>query len=196
MELPKLNNSENYKGLYVIDFGDSCGVGYTGREVAMLLESERFAEVKVFKIVRATSDGSLELKGMTNNLFQLESGMFFHCLSKDTAVKNFETLADFGQNNPSPCPAKLQLAHDTNGNNILGLIYPAEYEEEISTWITKSGFKGEGPVDAGVSQVEVFYNSGYCIDKSCQIIADDQQIEARDMDQLLGAINTPVQRAM
>ena len=196
MELPELNNSENYKGLYVIDFGDNCAVGYTARETAMLLESEKFADVKVYKIARALPDGTIELSGITNDRFRLESGMFFYCRTADSAVSCFDTLSQYADENASPCPAKLQLAHDTEGNNILGLIYPAEYEEEISQWISASGFKGEGPVDAGVSQVEVFYNSGYCIDKSKQIIAADQVIPARDMDQLLADISLPVQRAM
>ncbi len=50
MKLPELNNSGKYVGLYVIDFGDHCAVGYTADETASLLESEKYADVKVFRI--------------------------------------------------------------------------------------------------------------------------------------------------
>ena len=37
MKLPKLDNPDRYKGLYIFDFGDHAGVGFTAEEVAELL---------------------------------------------------------------------------------------------------------------------------------------------------------------
>ncbi|MBN2063969.1 MAG: hypothetical protein JW745_04125 [Sedimentisphaerales bacterium] len=195
MKLPELNNVANYVGLYVIDFGDHCAVGYTAAETACLLESERYADVKVFRIHRAMPDGTMELKGITNDRFKLESGMFFHCNSEAQAKADFDTLAKFASQSLPPCNAKLQLAHDTQGNQILGLIYPAEYEDDISSWMLKSGFKGSGAVDAGISQVTRFYNNGYCINKSCQLTAATA-IPARSFAELASSTSQAVQRAM
>ena len=36
MKLPKLQTPEKYVGLYVFDFGDHAGVGFTADEVAEL----------------------------------------------------------------------------------------------------------------------------------------------------------------
>lgn len=195
MKLPELNNSGNYVGLYVIDFGDHCAVGYTAAETACLLESEKYADAKVFRIHRAMPDGTMELKGVTHDRFRLESGMFFNCNSEVQAKADFNTLAEYAGEILPPCNAKLQLAHDTQGNQILGLIYPAEYEDDISAWMLKSGFKGSGAVDAGISQVTKFYNSGYCINKSCQLTAATN-IPARSFAELESSTGRTIQRAM
>ena len=63
MKLPQVQEATKYAGLYVVDFGDHSGVGFTADEVAELLDSERFADVKVYKIHRAFPDGTMELKG-------------------------------------------------------------------------------------------------------------------------------------
>ncbi|MHC4121894.1 MAG: hypothetical protein ACYSWO_30885 [Planctomycetota bacterium] len=46
MKLPKLEDNEKYVGLYVFDFGDHAGLGFTAREVAELLESEKYKNGK------------------------------------------------------------------------------------------------------------------------------------------------------
>ena len=85
MKLPEMKNAEKYKGLYVVDFGDHSGVGFTAEEVAELLESEKFKDIKVYKIYRAYPDGKMELKGVPNSIFELEAGMFFYESDESTA---------------------------------------------------------------------------------------------------------------
>ena len=80
MKLPKLEKPDKYVGLYVFDFGDSSGVGFTAEEVAELLESEKFQDCKAYKIHRAYPDGRLELKGVRREIFQLEAGILFYAL--------------------------------------------------------------------------------------------------------------------
>ena len=77
MKLPKLQKPDSYVGLYVVDFGDNTGVGFTAQEVAELFESEQYKDCKAYKIHRAYPDGKLELKGVRRDIFQLEAGMFF-----------------------------------------------------------------------------------------------------------------------
>jgi len=46
MKLPELEKPEKYVGLYIFDFGDHAGVGFTTQEVAELLESEKYQDGK------------------------------------------------------------------------------------------------------------------------------------------------------
>ena len=64
MKLPKLEKPDRYQGLYVFDFGDHAGVGFTAEEVAELLDSERYKEGKAYKIQRAFPDGRMELRAV------------------------------------------------------------------------------------------------------------------------------------
>ncbi|MHC5140428.1 MAG: hypothetical protein ACYSOD_00240, partial [Planctomycetota bacterium] len=69
MKLPEIKEAGKYAGLYVVDFGDHCGVGYVAEEVAELLESERFSDVQVYRVHRANPDGTMELKGINKETF-------------------------------------------------------------------------------------------------------------------------------
>jgi hypothetical protein len=53
LKIPLLRDSQKYIGLYVVDFGDHSGVGFTSEEVTELLDSEKFRDVKVYKINNA-----------------------------------------------------------------------------------------------------------------------------------------------
>jgi hypothetical protein len=57
MQLPKLRQPDRYVGLYVFDFGDHTGVGFTAQEVAELFESEKYKKCKAYKIHKAYPDG-------------------------------------------------------------------------------------------------------------------------------------------
>ena len=74
MRLPRLDNPQRYAGLFVVDFGETCSVGYTAEEVALLMESEAHADAKVYRIHNAYPDGTMELKGVPRNRFALEAG--------------------------------------------------------------------------------------------------------------------------
>ncbi|MBN1844657.1 MAG: hypothetical protein JW810_03170 [Sedimentisphaerales bacterium] len=156
MRIPK-ENAERYAGLYVIDYGSQCGIGYTAREVAEVLESQRFEQVKIYKIHRARPDGTLELRGVARERFELESGMFFTARGEEDGQAGFQTLLQWARRQAPPCRSKLQLARTAEGTLILALIYPAEYDEPMGAWLAESGYRGKGPVDAGISQVERFY---------------------------------------
>ncbi|MBI9017967.1 MAG: hypothetical protein JEZ07_11980 [Phycisphaerae bacterium] len=191
MKLPELNKPEKYVGLYVIDFGDNCAVGYTAPEVAAILESEKFASAKVYKIHRATPDGSLELNGISNQRFTLESAMIFQCPTETIAKNDYAQLKDIASVNNTPCMAKVQLA-EIDGQYFIAAIYPAEYENEIGQWFADSGFKGHGSVDAGVSQLESFYQMKCNMIESIQLIPAGQEV--RDFATLLAAVGDAVQR--
>ncbi|MCJ7730069.1 MAG: hypothetical protein MUO27_09370, partial [Sedimentisphaerales bacterium] len=135
MKLPKLEKPDKYVGLYVFDFGDHVGVGFTADEVAELLESERYKDCKVYKIYRAYPDGRLELKGVPAERFQLEAGMFFYSNDLATAKSDFKQLSSLAVRSSPPCRAKLQLAKYADDKFAVALIYPAEYDDEVSSWL-------------------------------------------------------------
>ena len=193
MKLPKVENSKKYVGLYVIDFGDHCGVGYTAEEVAMLLESEQFAEVKVYKIHQARPDGTMELQGVVREKFQWESGMFFHCPSEEIGRKDFEQLREWSEQQQPPGRAQLQQAEMADGTLLIALIYPAEYEQEMGDWLTESGFQGHGPIDAGVSQVQRYYQSERKVAAKEQLWPTES-LRARGFEELLASRKTALQR--
>ena len=135
MKLPELTNPQRYEGLYIFDFEGQVGVGYTAREIEILLESEKYRDSKVYKIHRAWPDGRLEIKGVSNKVFEMESGMFFHCRDQQQARKDYQRLLELAQTKKFPCRAKLHRgrAESPGGTkHVVALIYPAEYDEEVA----------------------------------------------------------------
>ncbi len=192
MKLPQTPTPEKYVGLYVIDFGTQCAMGYTAEEAAALLETEEYAQSKVYKIYRAYPDGRMELQAVTPQRFQLESGMFFHCRDEKSGQEEYRQLLRWAQEQAPPCRAKLQLAREADGL-LLVLIYPAEYEQEIGRWLGASGFQGGGPVDAGISQVSRYYP------RNLEMVQREQlwpaeSLRARDLDELRACVGMELQR--
>ena len=160
MKLPELSDPKRYEGLYVFDFEGQVGVGYTGREIEILLESEKYGQSKVYKIQRAWPDGRLEMKGVSNKVFQVEGGMFFHCRDQGRARKDYEELVELGQGEDFPCRAKIHLSQTQSqgrGQYVVALIYPAEYEEEVSQWLIAVDYQGGELASGGISEVENYY---------------------------------------
>ena len=137
MKLPELKDSRKYVGLYIFDFGENCSVGFTAEEVAELLESEKYKDGKVYKIYNAYPDGRLELKGIPSEIFQLEAGIFFCSEKIETTQDDFKSLVNLAVRISPPCRAKVHLAKYTDGKFAVALIYPAEYDSEISSWLLK-----------------------------------------------------------
>jgi hypothetical protein len=157
MKLPRLENSKKYVGLYVFDFGEQAGVGFTAQEVAELLESEKYRNCKVYKIHRARPDGQIELKGVSNGTFGLEAGMFFYSTELGKARENFQNLVQLAEKSAPPCRAKVHLVKYNDVKYALALIYPAEYDDEISSWLLEADYKAEGAAEGGVGAVQRYY---------------------------------------
>lgn len=157
MKLPDIKNADKYTGLYVVDFGDHCGVGFTAEEVAELLESEQFADVQVYKVHRANPDDTMELKGVPHQTFQLEAGMFFYAADETTARDDFERLAAWADTQLPPARSKIHLAN-LGESFITALIYPAEYDDAFSKWLLDGNYRTSGQVEGGTSQVQKYYD--------------------------------------
>jgi len=193
MKLPDLQNSQKYVGLYIFDFGDHTGVGFTAEEVAELLESEKYKDGKVYKIHKAYPDGKLELKGLHKETFQLEAGMFFYSSNIETARCNFKELVNLAVKAAPPCRAKVHLAKYSEDKFVVALIYPAEYDDEISSWLLDGGYKTAGTAEGGTAAVQRYY------DRKLQILQRHQlfsrtELVSRTGQELLASIKLAVQR--
>jgi len=193
MKLPKLEKPDRYQGLYVFDFGDHVGVGFTAEEVAELLESERYRDGKVYKIYRAHPDGRLELRGMSTERFQLEAGMFFYSRDEATARADFNRLGNLAVQTAPPCRAKVHLAKLANNEYVVAMIYPAEYDEEISSWLLAGEYHTVGKVEGGTAAVERYYQSKPEILDKHQLFGTNETI-SRTGEELLLSTARAVQR--
>ena len=167
MKLPELDKPQRYEGLYIFDFEGQIDVGYTVREIEILLESEKYRHGKVYKIHRAYPDGRLEIKGVSNNVFQMESGMFFHGRNQQQAQKDYQQLLELAQGCEFPCRAKLHLAQAQSQETVkyvVALIYPAEYDEEVAAWLIQQKYKGGEFTSGGTSEVQAYYRDYSKID--------------------------------
>ena len=193
MKLPKLQKSEKYVGLYIFDFGDHVGVGFTAQEVAELLESEKYKHCKVYKIHNAYPDGKLELKGVRTEIFHLEAGMFFYSNELQTARMDFKMLVNLAVKSAPPCRAKVHLAKYSDDKFVVALIYPAEYDDEISSWLLDARYKTTGAAEGGIEAVQRYYNAKPKVLERHQLFGKSEQI-SRTGKELLAGVKLAVQR--
>jgi hypothetical protein len=195
MELPKLETPEKYTGLYVFDFGDQVAVGYTAREIELLLESERYRTGKVYKIHRSLPDGTLELKGVPTSRFELEDGLFFYRREAPAARADFEQLRALCETTPPPCRAAIQLAKlsHTEPPYVTALLFPAESTDEIAAWLQEAGYRGGDVVEGGPSQVTGYQDAGPEVLARYQAWPAET-IPSRTREELYAATGTAVQR--
>ena len=193
MKLPEIKNSEKYVGFYVVDFGDHCGVGFTGREVEEILESEKYKDCKIYKIHKAYPDGRLELKGVRSEMFSLESGMFFYESDEKAAKKDFDALVSLAVRVAPDCNAKVHLARVSAESFVTAIIYPAEFEDEISSWLLDGDYRTAGSAEGGIGAVERYYASNIEIIEQHQLFGKSDDI-SRTGQELLRDIKLAVQR--
>ncbi len=193
MKLPEVKNSEKYVGLYVVDFGDHSGTGFTAQEVAELLESEKFKHIKVYKIHNAYPDGRMELKGIPAQIFQLEMGMFFYSSDSESAQVNFKQLIDLAVKLAPPARAKVHLAKYAEEEFVTALIYPAEYDDEFSRWLIEGNYKTAGAAEGGIEAVQRYYDRKDKILDRHQLFGQSSY-ESRTGEELLTSVKLAVQR--
>ena len=193
MKLPPLENPSRYAGLYVADFGASVAVGYTAEEVALLLESERYATAKVYRIHNARPDGTLELTAVPRERFLLEAGLFFYSRDLDAARRDFEYLSDLAGRDRLPCRARLFLGvlDDTRLPGVVGLAYPAEYDQDVSRWMLEHQIAIGAHADGGIRRLETIRRAATVID-SAQLQSGGRA--SRSREEVLASVEQAIQR--
>ncbi len=193
MKLPKLEKPDKYIGLYIFDFGEHVGVGFTAQEVAELLESEKYKDGKVYKIHRAYPDGKLELKGVPTQTFQLEAGMFFYSNDLGTATKDFKQLINLAVQTAPPCRAKVHLTKYSDEKFVVAMIYPDEYDDEVSSWLLEGRYKTTGAAEGSAGAVQRYYDQAPEILERHQLFGKFEY-ESRTGEELLASVKLAVQR--
>ncbi len=193
MNIPNVENPEKYVGLYIVDFGEYCSVGFNADEVAEILESKELSDVKVYKIHRVNPDGKMEIKGVSKELFELEAGLFFYSSSLDQAQREYKSLVNIAVTSMPPSRAKVHLSKLDEDTYVTCLIYPAEADDEFSQWLLDNNYKTSGNVRGGISVVNEYY------DVNAQVIERHQlfpakSIETKTGDELLTSLKLAVQR--
>ena len=197
MNLPKLDNPSAYVGHYVVDFGSQCAVGYTAAEVAALLESERFSEVDVYRIVRASPDGGMELVGVPAARFQMEDIFLFVSRRDVEARRDFEQLCELSERETLPARAAIQLAHwSATAHERFGvaMIYPAEFEHAFSQYLLGQQYSGGEVVEAGPSVLARYRREATVLQRVQRWGRDD--LTSRPARQVLAELDRPIQRVI
>ena len=192
MKLPEVKNADKYTGLFVVDFGDHCGVGFVAEEVAELLESEQFADVQIYQVHRANPDGTMELKGVNKETFQLEAGMFFYAADETTARNDYQRLLAWSDKQLPPGRCKVQLAN-SGDSYATALIYPAEFDEAFSRWLLDGNYRTAGEVEGGTGSVRRYYDANWDVLERKQLWPSSS-IEHLQGEALLEATNRAIVR--
>ena len=193
MQIPQLKQPDKYVGLYVLEFDGHTSVGFTASEVAELFDSERYKNTKVYKIHKAYPDGTLEIKGVPSQAFQLESGMFFYETKQDSAESDFKKLTDIAVTSAPPCRVKVHLAQRDENSFLTAVIYPAEYNDEISDWLLANNYETSGPAEGGVEATQRYYDQAPKILKTHQLFAGNEN-QNRSGTELLTSLKKVLQR--
>jgi len=196
MKIPAVDMPERYTGLYVFDFGGQVAVGYTADEIAVLLESERYADGKVYRIHRAWPDGTIELAGVPRERFDLEDGIFFYRDGEAAARADLDALCRSAEETPPPCRIKVQMARLVGASHphLTAAIFPAEFTHEVAGWLERIGFDGGDFVEGGSSQVTGYYESGPAVLERRQLWPAEGL--SRSAEEVLASTHLAVQRKL
>jgi hypothetical protein len=201
MNLPPIECPDRYRGLFVIDFGSTCSLGYTAEEVARLMESEACAGAKVYRIHGARPDGTLELIGVPRSRFELEAGLVFYRREMPAAREDHRRLIELAEEAPPPCRAQWLLggfpeasagAGDRRHGFATALAYPAESDPDVAAWVLEIGFEGGELAAGGVDALTALRRELTVVD-SVQLRPAAVRT-ARPLDELLESLDRPIQR--
>jgi hypothetical protein len=92
-----------------------------------------------------------------------------------------------------PCRAKVHLAKYSDDKFAVALVYPAEYDNEISDWLLERGYKTAGEAEGGTVAVSRYYDAKPEILERHQLWGRSA-IESRTGEELLAATKIAVQR--
>ena len=103
--------------------------------------------------------------------FQLEAGMVFYSNNVETSRRDFKQLVDLAIRAAPPCRAKVHLASFGSESFAVALMYPAEYDDDVSSWLSAGEYRTAGAAEGGVAAVQRYY---------------DRRAEVLDRHQLFG----------
>jgi hypothetical protein len=76
---------------------------------------------------------------------------------------------------------------------VVALIYPAEHDDEISSWLLQIGYRTSGAAEGGVEAAERYYRDAPDVLDQQQLFGTSEEI-SRTGDELLQSVAVAVQR--
>jgi len=119
--------------------------------------------------------------------------MFFYSNDRDQSRRDFRGLVDLAVRTAPPCRAKVHLARGEDESFVVALIYPAECDEEISSWLLAGEYKTDGVAEGGTGAVQRYYDRDAEILDRHQLFAKSQS-PSRTGEELLACLKMAVQR--
>ena len=119
--------------------------------------------------------------------------MFFFSACLDTARSDYKRLVKLGVETDVPCKAMVHLARYSDDKFAVALIYPAEYDDEISGWLLEHNYKSAGVAEGGISAVTRYYDAKPEILERHQLWGRSS-VESRTGEELLASTKIAVQR--
>ncbi len=197
MNLPSLNHSELYQGLYVFDFGGHVAVGYTAEEIEVLLGSTEHKDGRAYKIHHATAAGEISLRGLSRLDVNVLEGMVFYRASADAARADFEALTQAAITSAPPAVLHWRLGRDAASAlpECTVLSYSAEASDRVGRWLEAIGFAGGDQVEAGAHLADYFARPD-TVEHDHLAIAPDPRYHSRPPAEVLASVHKPIQREL
>ncbi len=193
--LPPIPNPARYAGLFVFDFGTHVSVGYTAREIRYLRESPAHRTGTAYEIYRVAEDGSIELRGATDERLAARDAICFLRHSAAEARADYNELASAAAVNPLSSPVELRLArvYDLDPPDVTALVFEMSASETVSRWLTQAGVTAGDLVVAGCDAYQAVVFSNNIQFASCELPVQPEFVDRRPEDVVL-TIHQPLQR--
>jgi hypothetical protein len=125
--------------------------------------------------------------------FQLEAGLFFYARDEAAARDDYQRLIALAVTRRPPCKAKVHLAQPDDDTWVTALIYPAEYDDEISSWLLVGDYYTAGAAEGGTNAVSRYYQQRAPIHERHQLYGEEA-VESRSGEHLLAGLKLAIQR--
>jgi hypothetical protein len=119
--------------------------------------------------------------------------MFFYSNDLETAKANFKNLVNLAIRTSPPCRAKVHLARYADEKFVTAIIYPAEYDNQISAWLLDGEYKTTGAAEGGSEAVQRYYDYKPQILDRHQLFGKSEY-QSRSGTELLASLKLAVQR--
>ena len=202
--LPLLKDPVKYTGLYIFDFGDHASVGYTAEEILWLLADERYAQGDVYKIYRANSDGTLELKLARPEGWSRLTGLVFWFDNRQAALDEIVKIESMTADNRPPGEFELlsvelipgddqnEFEYGADFHFAMVIRYSLELDDAMANWLLKNEYCGGITVDGGEKVVAWVIKNG--TELSSEKFGADSFRNSRTKDAVFNSIDQPIQR--
>ncbi len=193
--LPALRDPVRYAGLYIFDFGEGrVAVGYTAQEIEYLLADPRYECGQVYKIYRANTDGTLEIRGVNPLLWRFPAGMVFWFSDRPEAVEAYDELKALSESACPPGEFDLYLVETAGETYPYAMVmrYAQELDDAIAAWLLKINYEAGEFTEGGNKLITQL------LTKSTELLAERLGAEgfrkSRSRDEVLESVDQAVQR--